>query len=892
MELSRTLFGSEMLTGNDGVRLLPILIPLVEAAPFDEPLVEATQRLLERLPADSLLTAVADWWFTVSTGVATKHGLAFHLPAELPAEVVTPMNDLVALRGKTADLPPAAWFRKKLWLDDQLASLDHVLTLDWYGPSKLPQERPVWEEFVQDLAPTTQALKSGSPADPPRSDTKPVVKAMRAAQIQESSRRWNEILKRVRAATDQVTSMVKAQELVRPWDHPFPPQPMKQLPATGEASIDGLAEYLFGCLLGQPTPGIEAAIEALNDASSAASDEERGRLAVLVNADAFDAARLSSELAGARRDLRNLWSRIERLRRAGIDPITAELALLEGDVTAATSAVEAAESEVAHKDMAQRLSASASELRKTEWVDGAPPSNWDGLVNNLDTQIRDGNLALAEELVAELFDRRQEARRSHDLEALARIADALNDPRAPATARQEVLDYLDKLVADPARKIDRAFVDRMTERVNALEAQRQRDLAAALEAIASLLQEQASLFAPDAHHEYTRESREIMRLQDQGNIGEALRRAEALRDRMEQSRVHRWTAAEGEAALVEHLVAYCNQTFEFSEADVRRLYVAIKTRPFVVLAGLTGSGKSTIARLLAGAFGATTANGRFSRVAVRPDWIDQSDVLGTKNPLSDKFEPGWLALVARNCELNPDQLYFVLLDEMNLAPVEYYLADYLSALEEALSGAPAQLALYPDGAAPKNADDWSPTILFPTNLVVIGTVNVDETTRALSERVLDRANVLQLSSVVDNSHHLPRSTSVRSWSVPIHEWERLRVTDPDDGHHDFLVDVAETLREAGIGVGQRAHIEVERFAANARGVLGPEEALDFAILQRLIPKIRGFKRDLTEQLDALERILESADCQRSAQVVHRWLDERTADDEFIDGTDARLGLLA
>src|SRR5262249_60515476 len=113
-----------------------------------------------------------------------------------------------------------------------------------------------------------------------------------------------------------------------------------------------------------------------------------------------------------------------------------------------------------------------------------------------------------------------------------------------------------------------------------------------------------------------------------------------------------------------------------------------------------------------------------------------------------------------------------------------------------------------------------------------------------------------------------------------------------EDHHPFLVDLADVLRRMGIGVGVRAHVELERFVANADGVLTAEDALDLGVLQRIIPKVRGFKRDLASGLESLHEELDGAKCVRSAQVVERWLDSSISEDEYIDGTDARIGIYA
>ena len=261
------------------------------------------------------------------------------------------------------------------------------------------------------------------------------------------------------------------------------------------------------------------------------------------------------------------------------------------------------------------------------------------------------------------------------------------------------------------------------------------------------------------------------------------------------------------------------------------------------------------------------------------------------NPVSQRFVPGWLAETVRSCERRPDLLHFVLLDEMNLAPVEQYLAEMLSAMEEASSGSgDVRLPLYSRGEEPDNADEWPPDLQYPNNLIIVGTVNVDETTRPLSERVIDRANVLHLSVEVSERHHSSGDRSAAPWFVSTDEWRNVCVDVPSPDHHPFLVEVADTLRRANIGVGLRAHVELERFVANAEGVIDPVHALDWGIVQRIIPKIRGFKGPLIDTLKELSEEFHNVGARESAAIVDRWLEDRVSDDEYLDGTDPRLTL--
>ena len=200
------------------------------------------------------------------------------------------------------------------------------------------------------------------------------------------------------------------------------------------------------------------------------------------------------------------------------------------------------------------------------------------------------------------------------------------------------------------------------------------------------------------------------------------------------------------------------------------------------------------------------------------------------------------------------------------------------------------MPLYSAALTPKNADDWPPSLMFPDNLIIVGTVNVDETTRPLSERVLDRANVLLLNVEVSERHHEPDGQVPPPWHVGVAEWRQACTTEPSDDPHEFLVDIADILRQASIGVGLRAHLELERFVANAEGIIDPVDALDWGIVQRIIPKIRGFKGHLAESLEELLEEFEKVGADQSASIVRRWLDDAVSDDEFLEGTDPRLAL--
>ncbi|MDQ0871595.1 hypothetical protein QFZ77_000254 [Paenibacillus sp. V4I3] len=124
-------------------------------------------------------------------------------------------------------------------------------------------------------------------------------------------------------------------------------------------------------------------------------------------------------------------------------------------------------------------------------------------------------------------------------------------------------------------------------------------------------------------------------------------------------------------ATIKNFIA--SKGFMYPDHWIENFFLSLKTKPFVILAGVSGTGKTKLVKLFAEAVGATASNGQFSLIPVRPDWSDPSDLLGYKD-LSGVFRPGKLTevLVEASKPSNQYKPYFICLDEMNLARVEHY----------------------------------------------------------------------------------------------------------------------------------------------------------------------------------------------------------------------------
>ena len=214
-----------------------------------------------------------------------------------------------------------------------------------------------------------------------------------------------------------------------------------------------------------------------------------------------------------------------------------------------------------------------------------------------------------------------------------------------------------------------------------------------------------------------------------------------------------------------------NEKSRFS--SYRPYITAIKSKPFLLLAGISGTGKSRIVRELARAcwkegseeYSAQKPS-NFEMIQVKPNWHDSSELFGYISRVSGQPEyvPGeFLKFVARAWE-NIDVPHFLCLDEMNLAPVEQYFAEFLSVIESRKCNEDGTITT--DPILEKSDTGWyfdlttsitttdairhlfnEKGISLPPNLVVVGTVNMDETTFSFSRKVLDRAMSIEMNEV-------------------------------------------------------------------------------------------------------------------------------------------------
>lgn len=322
-----------------------------------------------------------------------------------------------------------------------------------------------------------------------------------------------------------------------------------------------------------------------------------------------------------------------------------------------------------------------------------------------------------------------------------------------------------------------------------------------------------------------------------------------------------------------------NAGIRISRSLIIRFIASLITKPFVLLTGLSGSGKTKLAQAFVQWI--CESKNQYRIVPVGADWTNREPLLGYPNGLNPEEyilpDSGALQiLIESNKPENAKKPYFLILDEMNLSHVERYFADFLSVMESHKS-----IKLYDGPERRMNEVRIEKEVSWPKNLFIIGTVNVDETTYMFSPKVLDRANVLEfrietaeMNKFLENIPKLEMSQlhSGENESNPglgaNMAADFLNLAGDKDGSKsavNSLTGFFPVLQKAGAEFGYRTASEINRLVGILKSVtkeipeangnkISENEFIDFAIMQKLLPKLHGSRNRLVPVLVALGRL--------------------------------------
>ena len=318
----------------------------------------------------------------------------------------------------------------------------------------------------------------------------------------------------------------------------------------------------------------------------------------------------------------------------------------------------------------------------------------------------------------------------------------------------------------------------------------------------------------------------------------------------------------------DQLLEYISSSgFVFEPWQVAAYVTALRTKPFVILAGISGTGKSKLPALVANGTGSQS-----NLISVKPDWTDSSDILGFIN-LQDEFQPGLLlrlASVAQQPE-NQENHFVAIIDEMNIARVEHYFAEILSQIENrkpSTNGGYISDPLIVQNITKPEDKIWS-QVCLPSNLAIVGTVNMDESTHGFSKKVLDRAFTLEFSEIDlslwefsqnDLNDQITR-WPIRNWQPRAIQLSKLKVKNPEEKLKinlliEKLNEVNTYLKPAQLQVGYRTRDEILLFTLHAEEIIDyfitsegeTVDPFDLALLMKILPRIVGGSNTLRQIL--------------------------------------------
>lgn len=322
-------------------------------------------------------------------------------------------------------------------------------------------------------------------------------------------------------------------------------------------------------------------------------------------------------------------------------------------------------------------------------------------------------------------------------------------------------------------------------------------------------------------------------------------------------------STQNETVFLQRFLSHVHTSgYVYTEKDLVNFHVAMKSSTLVILSGMSGTGKSKLFSLYGESLGLPSEE--ICMIPVRPSWTDDTDILGYLDTTTMLYRAADTGLVdtLRDASQNPDKLYLICFDEMNLARVEHYFSQFLSVLENPVGKRFLQLYNPELEGRVYNANEYPSRIELGKNLLFVGTVNLDESTFHFSDKVLDRANVIRFHrcsftelkkcslEAPPKQEVLPTISTTAYLSFQNIEKRAIALTDQEIA---FLSDLDALLDETKTdgGIGFRILRQIDDYLKNVpQGAsLTHGEAFDLQIAQRVLTKLRGSREQLQDLLD-------------------------------------------
>ena len=290
----------------------------------------------------------------------------------------------------------------------------------------------------------------------------------------------------------------------------------------------------------------------------------------------------------------------------------------------------------------------------------------------------------------------------------------------------------------------------------------------------------------------------------------------------------------------------------YSKDDIYNFYTCACSSQLIILAGMSGTGKTKLALEFADFFNMKESNDKLLFVPISPSFTEPSDVLGYLNPNTGIYTSSETRLVEflKHAEEHEDEMHMVVFDEMNLAQIEFWFAPFISLLEKELGD--RKLHLYSESQRCINDDKYPCKIELKNNIIFVGTINLDETTKNISDRLLDRAFIINLKKESFANYKAQQASNSTSEKEPFQGDFKKFVPEKGDLEKDYISDYSlEELQffdavndelnniDSQKGVSFRSVKNIALYLRYKPEELDKNKAFDYAFKQTVMKKING-----------------------------------------------------
>lgn len=330
-----------------------------------------------------------------------------------------------------------------------------------------------------------------------------------------------------------------------------------------------------------------------------------------------------------------------------------------------------------------------------------------------------------------------------------------------------------------------------------------------------------------------------------------------------------------DTALIDYIVNYVKARREYSRNDIINIYISIAQNFITIFSGEPGTGKTSMCNIVAETLGLMQYGeelNRFVSVSVERGWSSKRDLIGYFNPLTRKYDKSnskiYDALRILDTEREKSKYPFlIMLDEANLSPIEHYWADFMK-----LTDRTSQNDMYINIGTERE-------LYVPETLRFVATINTDQTTEILSPRLIDRACIIKLPKVEPKQITLDASSAseIITWDNFINAFSQTSELNPIT--QKAIKEIYKLFNDYGMSISPRIQLGIEKYVKAAQEImedepdtLAREKALDFAIVQKLLPKINGYYSVYERFFDSMKQLCNEYNLNMTEEAILKIID--------------------